>query len=206
VNLLALDTATVTGWAVNADGKVHTSGAVDFSLKPTSHPGHRFNWYADWLGETIRDFKISLISYEAVVGGRKAGGKTSLVQKGLEAITYQIAARCDEIPVWSFSAATIKKWATGNGQLTHESKQLMVRTALKAFPDQHFVPHRPTKSQPWAYDDNQCDALWLQDLTHQVRRIYTDNEEPMNLQDLDNDRRLELAQYLTKQKWLSRGK
>lgn len=206
MNILALDTATVTGWAVTVDGKVHTSGAADFSIKPTSHQGHRFNWYMDWLGDTVRDFKINLISYEAVVGGKHAGGKTSLVQKGLEALTHLVAARCDEIPVWSFSAATIKKWATGNGQLTHESKQLMVRTALKAFPDQHFVAHRPTKSQPWAFDDNQCDALWLADLTKEVWRIASDGEAPVEPGEVDDDRRLELAHYLTKQKWLSRGK
>lgn len=204
MNILALDTATRTGWAVNVNGKRAGSGIWDFSPANGEHPGTRFNRYYVQLADQIRSYKIDLISYEAIVGGIKAGGKTSLIQKGLEAITLMCALRGDHVPVWSFSAATIKKWATGNGQLTHESKQLMVRTALAAFPDEELVPHRPTKSQPWAFDDNQCDALWLADLTHAVFKFQDENVGDALA--LDSDGVLPIAQYLTKQKWLSRVK
>lgn len=175
MKILALDTATHTGWAVSAN-EVITSGYEDFSVRtsptlyfPADHPGKRFSMFSNWMEEKLREDKIDLIVYESIVGGRSAGGTTSLIQKGLEAMVLKLAYDTDlPIPVWSFAPATIKKWATGNGQLTHESKQQMVDMAYKAFPNQIFLPHRPTRSKPWIWDDNQCDALWLLDLAHRV--------------------------------------
>lgn len=180
MNILALDTATRTGWAV-ASGNIIESGVEDFSIltkptktKPADHPGLRFAKFDRWLGEMILLFKIDLIAYEMVVGGRNAGGNTSLIQKGLEALLLMRASLGrggQPIPVWAFAAATIKKFATGNGVLTRESKIQMVDTARKAFPGQVFTPHRPTKAQPWIWDDSQCDALWIVELARQcVRR------------------------------------
>lgn len=203
MNILALDTATRTGWAINVNGKRAYSGVWDATPSKRDHPGWRFHAFRSVLADHIRANKIDLISYEAIVGGIKAGGKTSLVQKGLEAIVLMCAAYPAPIPVWSFSAATIKKWATGNGQLTHESKQLMVRTALQAFPDEEFVPHRPTKSQPWAFDDNQCDALWLADLTYAVCNDVMPKADQLVISE---EFRLDIAHRLTKQKWLLRAK
>lgn len=180
MNILALDTATHTGWAVTRGQRVIESGVEDFSIRtkstktePADHPGLRFAKFDRWLGEMILLFKIDVIAYEMVVGGRNAGGNTSLIQKGLEALLLRrcvTSAMARPIPVWAFAAATIKKFATGDGRLTHESKVLMCATALQAFPDQTFVPHRPTNSQPWSVDDNQCDALWIAELA--VRCAY----------------------------------
>ena len=53
MNILALDTATHTGWAVSTIGSVIESGVEDFSIRtrptktePEDHPGLRFagNW------------------------------------------------------------------------------------------------------------------------------------------------------------------
>ena len=179
MNILALDTATHTGWAV-ASGNIIESGVEDFSIltkptktKPADHPGLRFAKFDRWLGDMISLYKIDLIAYEMVVGGRNAGGNTSLIQKGLEALVLRravVSANAGPIPVWAFAAATIKKFATGNGQLSHESKIRMVETARVAFPSQLFIPHNPTKAQPWAWDDNQCDALWIAELARQCVR------------------------------------
>lgn len=175
MNILALDTATTTGWAVSASGVV-TSGVFDCSIRTTptkkeraDHPGLRFDKFSVMLHEKLYEDKIDLVVYEMVVGGRSAGGNTSMIQKGLEAFLYREAYR-KGCPVWSFAAATIKKWATGSGVLTHESKAEVVRRALAEFKDQDFIPHRPTKSQPWTVDDNQCDALWILDLAHRVHQ------------------------------------
>jgi len=173
MNILSLDTATHTGWAV-ASGKIIDSGVEDFSIltkptktKPADHPGLRFAKFERWLLEKISLYKIDIIAYEMVVGGRNAGGNTSLIQKGLEALLLMrasIGRGGQPIPVWAFAAATIKKFATGDGRLTHESKIQMIDTARQEFADQTFVPHNPTKSQPWDWDDNQCDALWIAEL------------------------------------------
>lgn len=180
MNILALDTATHTGWAVSTIGSVIESGVEDFSIRtrptktePEDHPGLRFAKFDRWLGEMIPLFKIDLIAYEMVVGGCNAGGNTSLIQKGLEALVLRravVSANAGPIPVWAFAAATIKKFATGNGVLTHESKIQMVDTARATFPDQVFVPHARTKGQPWDWDDNQCDALWIAELARQCVR------------------------------------
>lgn len=168
MNILALDTATHTGWAVQSGSQIVGSGSMDFSIRTKAtktqmadHPGMRFFNFDHWVRDLILKYKPDIIAYEMVVGGRNAGGNTSLIQKGLEATVIKRAYQHDMIPVWTFAAATIKKFATGNGVLTHESKIQMVDTARVAFPDQTFLPHRPSKSQPWLWDDNQCDALWI---------------------------------------------
>lgn len=173
MNILALDTATRTGWAARYDTAM-ASGVVDCSVRtaatktiPADHPGKRFALFRNFLNEVVRDHNPELIVYEAVVGGLNAGGKTSLIQKGLEALVLETAFRRG-VPVWSFAPSTLKKWATGSGVLTHESKAEVVRLAVKKWGRAMLLPHKPTKSQPWDYDDNQCDALWLADLAHAV--------------------------------------
>lgn len=173
MKILALDTATHTGWARIANG-VTDSGAADFSVRTKAtktieadHPGRRFALFRNWLNVQLVEGKFDLVVYEAIVGGARAGGSVSLIQKGFEAIVLENAFRRG-LPVWSFAPATIKKWATGSGQLTHESKIAMVETARLAFKGQTLLPHRPTKAEPWIFDDNQCDALWLLDLTRTV--------------------------------------
>jgi len=219
MNLLALDTATKTGWAVSYNGKVIASGVENFSPAKRDHIGKRFAQFRTWLSDMLRDYKIDLVVYEAVVGGRRAGGQTSLVQKGLEALVltcaYQYAPEgaYGVIPVWSFSPATIKKWATGSGALTHESKIEMVATAHKheAFKQVDFIPHNPTKSKPWKWDDNQCDALWILDLARAVIDLAIEGTPgwvdgyaailAINTEDLTP-----LAQSITNIKWPSNAK
>jgi hypothetical protein len=207
MKVLALDTATHTGWAVHANN-VTTSGVEDFSIRtkatktqPADHEGKRFYDFRTWLHRKVREDKIDLIVYEMVVGGRNAGGKTSLIQKGLEALVLEVAYDSvgEPLPVWTFAAATIKKFATGNGQLTHESKAQMCDTALRAFPDQDFVKHSPTKSQPWSVDDNQCDALWILALAQAViKRAAIDG---IALDGFSPDNLTNLAHRVTHTKW-----
>ena len=184
MRLLALDLATTTGWAYHDSADHYTrSGSASFAIRtqPTKSvsadfAGLRFRLFRDWLVNRIQLDRVELIAYEGVVGGARAGGNTSLIQKGFEALllegaTHRHSSGWNHCGVWSFAPATIKKWATGDGRLTHESKGEMVASARKEFAAQEFVPHRPTKSQPWAWDDNQCDALWLLDLSLAVWKV-----------------------------------
>lgn len=179
IKILALDTATRTGWAIHKPGSPRiSSGAETFAIRtkasktqPADHPGRRFFLFRAWLDTVILEHDIDLIVYEMVVGGARAGGNTALVQKGLEATLLDCAYSSPRgaIPVWSFAAATIKKWATGSGVLTHESKVQVVAEAERVFAGKtKLLPHNATKSQPWHLDDNQCDALWLLDLAVNV--------------------------------------
>lgn len=184
MNILALDTATRTGWAVwkasGPRGPESFSGVADFTPPRSKNDerflnerdGQRFYNFRNWLLQMINAHDIQLLTYEAVVGGGAAGGHTSLIQKGLEALVLEAAThkrfQAGSLPVWSFSAATIKKWAIGTGRLTHESKIAMVREAYRQFRLQQWVAHNATKGEPWDWDDNQADALWLLDLTRAV--------------------------------------
>ncbi len=211
MKILALDTATHTGWAVLAGGVI-TSGAADFSVRtkatktiPADHVGRRFALFRNWLNEMVRVTKPDLVAYEAIVGGARAGGNVSLIQKGFESFVLETAFRRD-VPVWSFSPATIKKWATGSGKLSHESKAAVVRAAWYKFGNEGLIPHKPTKAQPWSYDDNQCDALWLLDLTQTVIAQVQDDAEPWTdgllvVRDFDTKCLTLTANQVTAAKW-----
>lgn len=210
MKILALDTATHTGWAMVAGGII-TSGTADFSVRtkatktiPADHVGRRFALFRNWLNEIVRVNKPDLLVYEAVVGGARAGGNVSLIQKGFESYVLETAFRRD-IPVWSFAPATLKKWATGSGVLSHESKAEVVRQAVLKFGKQDLIPHRPTKSQPWAWDDNQCDALWLLDLTQAVV-TYVTASAGIDSRELDLNDLTHTANIVTHLKWQSRAK
>lgn len=216
MKILALDTATHTGWAVLANGVI-TSGVEDFSIrtqatksKSADFAGLRFRRFRDWLITKIHDDKPDIIVYEAIVGGMHAGGKTSLIQKGFEAIILEAATHFEgwsqsHRSVWSFSPSTIKKWATGSGVLTHESKTKLVRMAVKKWTSEGLLPHRPTKSQPWSFDDNQCDAMWLADLAHHVVAPAF-NKMGLLAHEADPKELTAFANFVTNIKWPSNAK
>ncbi len=172
MKILALDTATRTGYALLASGVI-SSGVFDCSIRtrPTKtleadHPGKRFYRFQQWLRDAIRNTQPDLIVYERIVGGVAAGGHTTLIQKGLEALVITEAYRSsyeeEHIPIWTFAAATIKKWAINSGVLNHESKIDVSRQAFLKFSDQEWIQ---TARGP---DDNQADALWILDLAKAV--------------------------------------
>lgn len=206
MNILALDTATKTGWAITVDGVLHMSGIEDFSpakvnkSNPTpDHPGRRFRRFQSWLNNMLIDYKIDLISYESIVGGRNAGGHTTLIQKGLEAIVLMTASEGNfedfDIPCWDFSAATIKKWATGSGTLSND-KRPMIAHAMKLTRKAGYslTPRTATKSQPWDLDDNEADAVCLVDLTTSVF-------EHAGSVNVDPEQLTPIAQVVTAAKW-----
>lgn len=213
MNILALDTATRTGWArnrhISAKGKdtALLCGVEDFSLKTATktreadHFGSRFDQFDHWLQDEIVTGDVGLVVYEKIVGGRKAGGNTTLIQKGLEALVWKNAAAHD-IPVWNFAAGTIKKWATGNGTLGVTGKVEMVKAALAK--GWELPEHRPTKSEPWTHDDNVADALWLHDLATAVFRHTYHPDKPYHAA-YTGEQLTAIANKVTHDKW-SRAK
>ena len=217
MNLLALDTATRTGWAMwQPDASIqyrHRSGVWDCSIRtqptkhlPADHPGRRFALFAQHVDEAIRVHDIDLIFYEMIVGGPHAGGRAALIEKGLEATLLHYAyAGHFIVPCWPLAAGTIKKWATGSGLLGVTGKQEMVDAAYRAFRDQIFLPHAPTASAPWRWDDNQCDALWLLDLG---RALLTEwpllDREALQNRPLPPEDLTEIAAKLCAHKWKRR--
>lgn len=137
MQILALDTATKTGWAT--DG---ISGVQDFTPKRGESPGMRFLRFRAWLRELHKAMgRIDVIVYEQA---HFRGGHATEVAVGFvtEVKTFAADIGAELMPVHSGS---LKKFATGKGTA---SKHDMIRAAEK---DLSAKPK----------DDNEADALWL---------------------------------------------
>lgn len=188
------------------------SGVLDFSIRTKAtkamvadHQGKRFHLALKDMAYRIAIYMPDLILYEMVVGGKKAGGNTSMIQKGLEACllscAYQRGSQLGTrhgtaIPCVDVSAGSIKKWATGNGTLSTIGKQEMIAAAKNEWRDHEFRRVNPTKAKPWNIDDNEVDAMWLADLGVAIYDAVPDVqvlEDPIQ--------RKKMIQLVTAQKW-----
>lgn len=218
ISILAFDTATSTGWAhcfmksPDSDPSFE-SGVFDFSIrtKPTktidAEPkGKRFSMAVEMMREIIRSTSPDFILYEMVIGGRNAGGNTSLIQKGLEAIL--LAASYQEArfaPVLDVAAGTIKKWATGNGTLSTVGKIEMIAAAKREFKSHEFTPKRPTKNTPWDVSDDEVDAMWLADFGRAIYLNHLERMVPVNsLISIENKDRNKILNRICYTKWSSK--
>lgn len=143
MNLLALDLATTTGWALREHGQV-VSGVQTFDVKRGESPGMRYLRLARWLEEI--GARSELIVYEQVVPApAKFGGASAReIAYGMAAHVqrYCAARGIEHAPVYPSS---LKKWLTGRG---NAGKPDMVAAVARR----------------WGYailDDNHADALAL---------------------------------------------
>lgn len=137
--ILALDIATVTGWATET-----TSGT--WNLKPNrgESEGMRVVRFKAKVKELIELEKITLIAYERPAGMHKGSIMVASEMVGV------LKDLCEELKVnyASYSATEIKKYATGKG---NSNKEKMIESAKIKFKIDIL-------------DDNHADALWLFDL------------------------------------------
>lgn len=137
-NVLALDLATKTGWAVRLrDGSVH-SGTYDASSK-SDHAGQRFVNFRRFLVDLIGKYDVHHVVYEDV--RRHVSNTSAHVHGGLKAIMLMICCQ-SSVPVSFKGVGTIKKHWTGKG---NAGKEQMVSEACK----RGYSPS----------DDNEADAL-----------------------------------------------
>ena len=136
--ILALDTSTKTGWALN---EPRSSGVENFSEYKRESNGAVLILFRAWLESMIQIYRPNLIIYEQP----HHRGKGTTLLMGLVGIVHECVTKfnCTMAEVHS---ATLKKYATGNG---HATKEEMIEKA---------------KEKKWKpKDDNECDALWLLD-------------------------------------------
>jgi len=140
MNILALDQATVTGWAISYD----LYGEWDFSTRKDESEGMKFLRFKAKLAEVCALEKIDLVVYE-----RPAGFHVNSVIHSAKLVAI-IVTFCDEnnINYRAYSASEIKKHATGKG---NSGKEKMIASAETKFNKQNL-------------SDNEADALWLLDL------------------------------------------
>ena len=139
-NILALDVATKTGWAVSND----IYGLWDLSIKRDESSGMRLVRFEGKLREIIELQDIRLVAYERV-----AGRFQGAVIIAAEIVGVMKSVLEDKnIPYRAFSAKEIKVFATGKG---NSGKPLMISAAR-------------SKYNYTGEDDNEADALHLLNL------------------------------------------
>lgn len=139
-NILALDVATKTGWAVKG-----ASGIWDFKLQRDESSGMRIIRFRAKLREIVAVENIDLIVFERTAGAFKGA---LIVQSELHGV-LKLFCEDNKIDYRSYSAKEMKALA-GYG---NASKKFMIDTAI--------VRHAPNL----IIDDNHADALWLYWLT-----------------------------------------
>lgn len=136
MNILAIDPATITGWATKT-----ASGTWDLNVKKDESKGMRLIRLRAKLREMIKSEEINLVVFERPGGMHK---NPIIVQSEIMGI-IKLVCEDFEIDYRGFSSKEIKKFATGNGNC---NKQLMVKAAIERW-------------KMTSTDDNEADALHL---------------------------------------------
>lgn len=144
MNILALDMATVTGWATLIDGRIE-SGVQDFTKRRGESNGMlflRFNAWLDGMGKDMNGKSmIDLIVYEQA---HHRGGAATEIGVGLMTRAQEFAVSIGA-EYMAVHTASLKKFATGTGRA---SKVDMIAWAA-------------AKVNRILTDDNEADAIAL---------------------------------------------
>lgn len=142
MNVLALDLATRTGWALSEDGRIE-SGVESFEIARHESRGMRFVRFNRWLVRVV-DTRRPLIVYEQA---HQRGGAATEVAAGFITRVHEFCA-LHALEFSSVHTATLKKWATGKGNANKDEMVIRVRA--------RFMPQRIGP-----LDDNEADAVAL---------------------------------------------
>lgn len=143
MNVLALDLATRTGWALAEDGRIE-SGVEVFDVKRHESRGMRWIYFNRWLDTVLAG--VRLVIYEKPLGRFATSGAAGEIALGMSTrVDEACAAR--GIEHTALPPATLKKWTTGHGN----AKKPDMAAAVHA---RGWLPTSVT-------DDNQIDAMAL---------------------------------------------
>ncbi len=140
MKILALDTATKTGWAICRDGKIFESGVQDFSKKRGESNGIMFLRFRNWLG-AMMDLKPDVVAYERP---HHRGGPATEIAVNLAGRVQEVASE-KGIEYGIVQTTTLKKWATGMGNASKEEMMVEAGKHLGRTP----------------IDDNEADAVLI---------------------------------------------
>ena len=143
-NILALDLARQTGYAMIVNNGTTISGSTDFTPPRGQMVDHLFVKWHDWLDHWLEPEQIEYVAYEMLSFMPKSKD-WRFMYNGMVAILRERCKRLN-IPCRGVSEKDIKAAATGKQTA---GKPQMIATARAQWPDQQII------------DDNQADALWL---------------------------------------------
>lgn len=147
MNILAIDQASLSGWALLYDGEL-SSGTIPLSRpRKDTGPGHRMLEFQRELEERFGEIEnktLTVVHEQPFVSQQLAAVVLVCgMAMHVEAWAHRHQHRCLKA-----HNARVKKHATGNGFAT---KEQMLRNARLKWPDQDILDH------------NQADALWIMD-------------------------------------------
>lgn len=148
--ILALDLATVTGWACGLPGERPLSGSVRFGKSSPTHGEIAANAIAWMLGK-LDDLKPTVIVYEQPLPPNFTGGNTtlntSMVLMGLPFLLSGIAYKLGIFNVASARVSDVRTFFLGGNLKSAEAAKLTLQRCISL----GFDPG----------DDNEADALAL---------------------------------------------
>ena len=151
MNILALDTGTLTGWAVSYEDSPNEIeyGTHDYGGLDRAAAWEQFRKDVCFDIKLMPDSK-RLIAYEKTIHRGAGSVKLTGFICFAEYAAWQMSAQ-----IMHFHNASIKKYATGNG---HASKNDMIQAAV---------------NKGWSpANEHEADALWLLDYTrHQLAKV-----------------------------------
>lgn len=130
MNVLALDLATRTGWALMENGHLE-SGVAIFDVRRGESPGMRYIRFRRWIGDM--GVRANLIVYEQTIT-TGPGSIAREIATGLATRVQEFCAdrKLDHQAVW---ASTLKKWTTGKGNAKKEQMLAAVCNRWKVVSD-----------------------------------------------------------------------
>ena len=127
MNVLALDLATRSGWALLDCGRVE-SGVETFDVKRGESPGMRYVRFNRWLQDVVcpgsAEPRVGLIVFEQA---HQRGGAATEVAAGFTTRVLEFCARAS-IEHAAVHSARLKKWTTGRG---NADKAAMLETVAR---------------------------------------------------------------------------
>lgn len=111
-NILALDVATVTGWAWT-DGERIEHGVWDLRVSGTARSGKKLEQLENQIYWMIEHYPIDVIAHEDLSVGSK--GFSAAYFRGQCGGILELAASKNEIVVLPCHISSVKLFATGNG-------------------------------------------------------------------------------------------
>jgi len=141
MRIIAIDTATKTGWATIDGGRVVESGVQDFTRRRGESTGMLFLKFRKWLTELVEAFPPDVVVYEQ---SHHRGGAATEIGVNLTGRVQEIATE-NGLEYASVHTSSLKKWVTGSGTA---SKADMIEAAKEV------LGRDPI-------DDNEADAVHI---------------------------------------------
>jgi hypothetical protein len=144
--VLALDLASVSGWAMGEPGGTPLHGSIKFG--GTSSHEATFTKAFRWMTDMMQEHKPTLVVWEAPLAGFKSGKTTNDVTTvlfGLPAVIGTVAYQCGVYDIRKADTAAIRHHFIGCNPKRAKAKPMVVRQCF---------------AMGWEVaDDNEADAL-----------------------------------------------